>query len=92
MNKKLFYREESKKDYFTPEKNEGIGLPVGELAVGSLMRIADASEKMVVRHTELIADRDRFERWYHDEMAFRKRLEHRIAGFKGYIKKLEKRV
>jgi hypothetical protein len=54
------------------------------------MRIADAVEKMAVRHTELIDDRERFKRWYMQRAERVKLLERRCAAYKGIVKRLKK--
>jgi len=87
------FQEESRERYgrdFCGDKSQ---YATGEeLKKGALLRIADALEKMTIRHDELIADRDRYKRWHEeDETQFRK-LDHRIAGLRGYIKRLEKRT
>jgi len=63
-----------------------------ELKKGALLRIADALEKMTIRHDELIADRDRYKRWHDEDKVRLLKLNHRIVGLRGYIKRLEKRT
>lgn len=57
---------------------------------GSILRIADAVEKVAVRHTELMADRDRFKRWYEQEQAQCSQLALQVRALKGQITKLKK--
>ena len=57
-----------------------------------LLRIAEATELIAQNHKDLVRDRDDFERWYREENKKVHILEKRIAGLKGYITKLKKRV
>ena len=57
-----------------------------------LLRIAEATELMAQNHKDLVRDRDDYERWYREENKKVKILEKRVAGLKGYITKLKKRV
>ena len=57
-----------------------------------LLRITEAVELMAQNHRQLIQDRDSYERWYRQEQERRYRLEKQIAGLRGYITKLKKRV
>lgn len=49
MSEFQLYRDESRKNYGS--SNDPLSLP--QLQAGCLMRIADATEKMAQRHTEL---------------------------------------
>lgn len=55
---------------------------------GSLQRIADATEKMAQRHTDLIRVRDWYERAYKEAIAREDALKRRLAAAKGQITKL----
>lgn len=57
---------------------------------GSLQRIADATERMAKRHTELISERDDYERRYKAATAREQRLERQLAASRGQITKLRK--
>ena len=54
---------------------------------GSLMRIADATEKMALHYTELIDRASRYERWYEQERKTTRRLEHSNAALRGHLKR-----
>ncbi len=59
---------------------------------GSLQRIADATERMAQRHTELLQQRDGFERsanYWRNQSSHKDR---RINSLKGQITKLRKRL
>lgn len=83
------YREESRKDW-------GLAEPTGAMTaeriqMGAILRIADATEKMAQRHTELIAQRDRYEaraEYFEKQTLF---LERRVSALKGQITKLKKK-
>jgi len=57
-----------------------------------LLRIAEATELMAQNHKELIHDRDMYEEYWREEEERRVRLEKQIAGLRGYITRLKKRV
>ena len=57
---------------------------------GSLQRIADATERMTQRHTELIRERDDYERRYKAAIAREQQLERQLAASRGQITKLRK--
>jgi len=80
------FREESHKNFGV----DGTGLNDKQIQLGALLRIADAAEKMALRHTELITQRDNFERWYKSEAAARRLLERRLAAAKGQLTKMKK--
>mgnify|MGYP003583070035 FL=1 len=54
-----------------------------QIQLGCMLRIADATEKMALRHTELMRDRDQYERWFRDEAARRKSVERQLSAAKG---------
>ena len=81
------YREESKKGWGTVRDDE---LSPEQIQLGALLRIADASEKMEQRHTELIADRDRYEAWFQGERRASVTLARQLAAAKGQITKLKR--
>ena len=57
-----------------------------------LLRIAEATELMAQNHKELVHDRDMYEEYWREEEERRVRLEKTIAGLRGYITRLKKRV
>ena len=57
-----------------------------------LLRIAEATELMAQNHKELVHDRDMYERYWIEEEERRVRLEKQIAGLRGYITRLKKKV
>lgn len=81
------YREHSRIDF--GETTEG-NLCRDQIQFGAILRIADATEKMAENHAALIAQRDRYEKWYEEEKITTQHLQKTIAGLRGYIKKLKK--
>ncbi len=75
------------KDGWNSESNS-----LDAINAGSLQRIADATEKMAQRHTELIRDRDMFERRMKSEQACSETLRRRLNAAKGQITKLRKQL
>lgn len=80
-------RDESKKTY----RLNGMIPSENELKVGCLQRIADATEKMAARHTELMEDRDYYKGAYERGVERERRLERRVAALKGAITRIKKR-
>lgn len=72
--------------------NWNAGTSVEAINAGSLQRIADATELMAKRHTELIAERDRFERYYRSEQACSQRLARQLSAAKGMQTKLKRQI
>lgn len=60
--------------------------------IGSLQRIADATELMAHNYLQLQADRDRYKKWWLEERAARDAADLRGAGLKGVITKLRKQL
>lgn len=63
-----------------------------ELKLGALQRIADATEAMAKRHTELIRERDSFMRLYHAACERETKLSHSNAALRGQITRLRKKL
>lgn len=82
------YRTESKKDYGTANKPP---ITIEQLNCGSLMRIADATEKMASNYTQLQNDRDWYKKKYHEQQDEIKHLNNRISSLKGTITKMKKK-
>jgi len=57
---------------------------------GSLQRIADATEVMSQNYNALIADRDRFKKWYYEEREENDGLRKTIGSLRGWITRLKK--
>ena len=55
-------------------------------------RIADAAEKMAMRHTELISDRDMYKKWYEQERALALHLNRSNNALRGQITKLKRQL
>ncbi len=63
---------------------------IEHINAGSLQRIADATEKMAHNHIQLIEELDRYKGMYHRGLNCQVKLEHQIAGLRGYISRLKK--
>ena len=75
-------REQGKRDWTANES-------IPHIQTGALQRIADACELMAKNHVELIAERDKYKRWYEGERAGNNKARHREAALRGIIKKLK---
>jgi predicted nuclease with TOPRIM domain len=84
------YREGSKTNWGSETGSEGMTLE--QINTGCLLRIADATDKMAQRHTELIEQRDRFERWYKNEQKRVEYLERSNAALRGHLKRAKVKV
>ena len=84
------FREQSRTEW-TPTRDSGVSVNASndQLKVGCLQRIADATELMAKNHAALVADRDRFEKWYEEECAEAKRLRGTIRALQGHITRLK---
>lgn len=63
-----------------------------QINMGSLLRIADASEAMAKNHVQLQRDRDMYFKWYEREYENRLKLERQINALRGVITKMKKRA
>lgn len=77
------FRESSKKDW--------LGSTREDINCGSLQRIADACEKMAASYESLRAERDRLKDICDCLRGRNKKLERRIAGLRGYIKRMKEK-
>lgn len=82
----LSYKEQSRSNWGS---NSG-GLTLDQIQAGAVLRIADAVEKMAQRHTELIAQRDNFERRLRSEEGENEYLRRRVNALRGVVTKLKK--
>ena len=57
-----------------------------------LLRIAEATELMAQNHKELVRERDLYSRLLREEEETSRGFEKTIAGLRGYITRLKKRV
>jgi len=63
-----------------------------DLQIGALMRIADASETMALRYQELIDNREHWRQEFFRIANQNVILRHQIAGLKGVLTRLRKRL
>ena len=84
------YREDSKKNYGEYRDSADANLCNDQIKLGAVLRIADACEVMAKRHTELIAERDKFERWYKERNKEIDRLYRVIRSLRGVITRMKK--
>jgi hypothetical protein len=89
--KRWDYRSESRKDYGRARNSLESGVTFEEVNAGSLMRIADATELMARNHAELLAERDRYQRWYNEEVVRREQRDRTIRGLRGVITRMKRK-
>ena len=81
------FRHASKTDWGNDESK---GVTLEQINTGAILRIADATEKMAQRHTELIRDRDYWERRAKDAERALETERHRTASLRGHLKRAKK--
>lgn len=81
------FREESRVNYTS---DHGGNLTKEELKLGSLLRIADATEKMAANYAALQRERDRYLEWYENSQKSNARLRRSVASLRGYIARLKR--
>jgi hypothetical protein len=83
------FKEDSKIEWgFDYKKGETISN--AHLNIGCLQRIANATEKISERYSDLIDDRDKYLRWYNEEKKVSERLANQIRGLRGTITRMKK--
>ena len=87
------YREESKEEIgdFHADDSE-IRPSNDQIKLGAFLRIADSMEIMTRRHQELIEQRETGEKIFQSRLNEIIILKRRIAGLRGYIKRLKERT
>lgn len=88
MSTFLEYREHSRRGWGTHSTDNR--LTDEQIRTGAIQRIADACEKMAASYDQMRQDRDWQKEAKERERAHAKRLEHRVAGLRGYIKRLKR--
>ncbi len=92
----LNYREESRSPYYGVRKEHESGvkphLNNEQLATGAFLRMADSLEKIAADRVQLESERDRYKQNYFELVAACNNYERRIAGLKGWISRLKKKI
>ena len=83
------YREESRSNWGRYVA-EGENLDRDAIKLGAILRIADATEVMARSYDQLIAERDRYKRWYEQERDSGMRMSRRINSLRGVITRMKK--
>lgn len=81
----LYFKEESKKEWYT-------NLPINnnDLQTGCLMRIADATEKMASNYVRMENDLAMYKRWYEQEKATVAYLTRSNNALRGHLNRIKK--
>jgi glycine/D-amino acid oxidase-like deaminating enzyme len=61
-----------------------------EITLGSILRIADATEKMAANYTQLQNNKERYEKLYHLKVSEINKLYRRISALRGVITRQKK--
>lgn len=83
------YREESRTNWGR-EMAPDATMDRDAIKLGAILRIADATEVMARNYDQLIAERDRYKRWYEQERASGQRMARRINSLRGVITRMKK--
>lgn len=81
------FKKESRKDWHRDDAPS-----MDDIKVGALQRIADATEKMAQRHTDLMRDVDNYKRWYEQERQSHAATIRQLRAARGVITKLRKQL
>lgn len=84
------WKQASKVDWSTTFPDGKTFPGIERVNAGSLMRIADATEVIANNYGDLIAERNRYERWYNEQRDKVKRLEKSNAALRGVISRMKK--
>lgn len=73
-------------------KNGQTGCSNEDIQTGAPQRIADATEKMATNYTQLQNERDKYKRWYEEQVRESEHLKKRISSLQGVITKLKNKT
>lgn len=82
---KKFYKEQSRLNWYTNADK----LDIEQLKFGAILRIADSLEKIEKRYSDLINEKERFEKWYREECDRNRKLNKKISGIKSHTTRLK---
>lgn len=85
------YRQESKTDWGVTV-TESTKLDREQLALGAILRIADATELMAVNYRALQEERDRYKRNWEYAKAQNERMARRVSALQGVVTKMKKKA
>ena len=80
------YRKESRDKQWGQDQEEN--LTSDQINCGTLLRIADATELISKSYISLLDEIERFRLAYETERIENKILQHKIAGLKGWIRRI----
>jgi hypothetical protein len=83
------YRTESKSNWGTTIEQES-NISSDQIQLGAILRIADSLERIEQPYLRLLAERERYERWYNEEKVKRRKLEKQNAAYRGVINRMKK--
>jgi hypothetical protein len=83
------YRAESKSNWGA-HMDQGDNISSDKIQLGAILRIADSLERIEQPYLRLLAERERYERWYNEEKVKRRKLERQNAAYRGVINRMKK--
>lgn len=83
------FKDWSKADW---TRTDEAPLTDAQIQTGCLQRIADATEAMAKNWSVLMMEREKFERWYREELAKRQKLERSLIAHKANYTRLKNKL
>ncbi|MBW7935046.1 MAG: hypothetical protein H3C62_15855 [Gemmatimonadaceae bacterium] len=84
------WKEHSRTGWLSRDVEPHVFPGIERVQIGCLQRIADAAETMAQNHAHLIAERDRYERWYNSEKSANATLRRRVNALRGIIARMKR--
>jgi IS1 family transposase len=89
--KKVSIKEESRINY-TVDREIGSAMSDGDIQLGAILRIADATELMASNYIKLQNELEKYQRWYNDEKEVARSLEKSNSALRGHITRLRSKA
>lgn len=86
----ISYKTESKNNNWGITGDVNTKLSIDEIKLGTILRIADAIEKIADNHPNLIQRVESLEQTNNYLLEENQKLTRRIAGLRGYVKRVKK--
>jgi hypothetical protein len=80
------FRDWSRRDWSVSEATQD------QVILGAMQRIADACEFMAKDHATLVAERDKYERWYREEIKYKEKATRSSIALRSVITRRDKEI
>jgi hypothetical protein len=88
----MAYRDYRKLSRDSDLGTKDVEISLNQINTGSLLRMADAIEKLCQSRQKLEIERDMYKRWYDKQIDNNYKLCRQNAGLRGYITRLKKKL